>query len=101
MYVAQGKVAKAYMIKHEAIQLGIAKFGGVCNSWRHDGFLTSAHSWSKDCPQLNHDWYMTKDKEPELGINQICCNTHISIVGCGTVYKACIERRAGILNHVT
>lgn len=67
------------MIKHQAIQLGIAKFGGVCNSWRHDGFLASAHSWSKDCPQLNHDWYMTKDKELELGINQICCRKHISV----------------------
>ena len=72
------KMVKAHMIKHQAIQFGIAKFGGICNSWRHYGFMASAHSWSQNCPQLSHDWYMTKNKEPELGINQICCRKNTS-----------------------
>lgn len=64
----------AYMVKDEAIQLGIAKFGGVCNSWCHHSFLSCAQSWSQDCPQLHKHWHMTKDEKPELGVNQICCN---------------------------
>ena len=64
---------RAYMIKHQAIQLGIAKLGGICNSWRHYSFLASAQSWSKYCPQFDKKWYMTKNKQPEPGVNQVCC----------------------------
>ena len=68
------------MIKHQAVQLGIAKLGGVCKSWRHDSFLASAHSWSKNCPQLDKHRSMTKNEEPELGVNQVCCRKQTLIV---------------------
>ena len=68
------------MIKHQAIQLGIAKLGCVRNSWRHYSFLASAQSWSKDGPQFDKQWHMTKDKEPELGVNKVCCRRQVSVL---------------------
>lgn len=88
------------MIKHQAIQLGIAKLGGVCNCWRHNSFLASAENWSKDCLQLDKHWHMTKDIEPELGVNQVCCREQVSLIRSKVASISCVKRTTDTLKSL-
>lgn len=67
------------MVKHQAVQLSIAHLGGICNSWCHHSFLTSAQNWGKNCPQFDTQWNISKYEESKLGVNQIRCKEQFDL----------------------